>query len=294
VLGLIRRADNGRLFMISNSQDRASALEEIRDFVGKLDDEGISVRQKYDPSERISQRMKSRLPGAQKAVYVGLMHEGTRNGVIIHSARYASEYDTTTGPVLDCLAGKLFSGSGAHGLFMRTWSAGLAYSNGISVNAGTGRVNYYAERCPDVAETMGFVVSELKNARHDPGLVDYTIAQVFGRSRAAQRYEARGRAMAADLADGYTPERVAAFRSKVLKLRGMDDLYGELAQRMNKVYGQVLIGYGEPLSASIDGHFFLIGPEIQFESFENYIANAEGNQAIARLYPRDYWLVGGS
>ncbi len=294
ILRLICRADNARLYMISNSDDRRAAWERIEDLVARLDHERGSVRLEYDPTERILERLRTRLPDVGRPVYVGLISEGTTNGVLIHSAEYAAEYDTTANGVLDCLAGKLFSGAGAHGLFMRTWSAGLAYSNGISVNAATGRVGYYAERCPDVAETMRFVVDELKNARKDPSLTDYTISQVFGRSRAAQRYEARGEAMGADLADGYTPERVAAFRSKVLKVREMDGFYEDITRRMEKVYGQVLIGYGEPLAASSDGYFFLIGPQTQFESLENYIASSEGKQTIVRLYPRDYWLVGGS
>jgi len=292
IMKLICKADNARLFMISNSDDRMAAFEQIEDFVGQLDTENISIRQKYDATERIIQRLKSRVPGIKRPVYVGLVHEGTRNGVIIHSAKYASEYDTVTSSVLDCLAGKLFSGGGGHSLFMRTWSAGLAYSNGVSVNEANGRVSYYAERCPDVSETMSFVVNELKNVRDDPGLVDYTIAQLFGRSRAASKYEARGQAIAADLADGYIPERVAAFRSKVMRLWEMEGLYEELVKRMERVYGKVLIGYGAPLALSSDGHFFLIGPEEQFESFENYIESTEGKQTIYRLYPRDYWIVG--
>jgi len=94
--------------------------------------------------------------------------------------------------------------------------------------------------------------------------------------------------MAADIADDYTPGRVAAFRSKVMKVREMDGLYEELVKRKESVYGKVLIGYGEPLAESSDGYFFLIGPETQFKSFENYIESTEGRQTIHRLYPRDY------
>lgn len=97
--------------------------------------------------------------------------------------------------------------------------------------------------------------------------------------------------MAADIADGYTPLRVKTYRLKVLKLQGMDNLYEELVKRMESVYGSVLIGYGKPLSESYEGYFFLIGPEIQFKSFENYITSTEGSQTVYRLYPRDYWVI---
>jgi Zn-dependent M16 (insulinase) family peptidase len=220
------------------------------------------------------------------------MNEATRNGVLIHNAKFAEQYDTDTEAVLDCLAGKMYSGGGAHSMFMKTWGAGLAYSNGVSANQTNGRVGYYAERSPDVAQTMGFVVNELETASEDPALAGYSVAQVFRRSRAMARYEARGQAMATDLADGYTPERVAAYRGKVLELSKREDLYPELVKRLDKVYGKVLIGLGEPLSESTDGYFFLIGPEEQFTSLEKYVEETEGEQAVHRLYPRDFWMVG--
>ena len=291
ILDLIRKTDNSRMYIVSNAIDRLAAFEQIEDFVSQLDAKNKSVRQNYAADQRIIDRLKNRLPNIDRPVYVGLVYEGTRNGVVINSAKYSAEYDTSTSSILDCLTGKLYSGGGAHGLFMKTWSAGLAYSNGYSINETSGRVGYYAERCPDVSETMRFVVNELKNADDNPGLIDYTIAQMFGRTRAASRYESRGKEIAADLADGCPPERVADYRSKVLKMRRMDGLYQKLVSRMENVYGKVLTGYGEPLSKSDDGYFFLIGPETQFESFEDYIESTEGKQTIYRLYPRDFWLT---
>jgi len=114
---------------------------------------------------------------------------------------------------------------------------------------------------------------------------------MFGTSRSADRYEARGEAMAADLADGYTPEIVRRYNEKVLQLRKLPNLFDELKQRMENIYGTVLIGYGHPLSESTDGYFFIIGPEKQFQSLEQYIASAESPQTVYRLYPRDFWLT---
>ncbi len=291
VLTMLCKSDNARMYMISNSDDRKASLNLINDFAGILDSKTTSVKQKYHDSNQIKRGLKSREPNADNPVYVGLINEGTRNGVLMNSASYAGEYDTTTNSVLNCLAGKLFSGGGPHGLFMRTWGAGLAYSNGVSVNETNGRVAYYAERCPDVSETMRFVVNELKNAKDDPSLTDYTIALIFDRSRAASRYEDRGQSIASDLADGYTPERVSAFRTKVLSVRHDMDLYQELKKRMIDIYGRVLPGYGKPLSQSPEGCFFLVGPETQFQSYEKYIESVEGKQTIYRLYPRDFWIT---
>jgi len=193
--------------------------------------------------------------------------------------------------LLKTLSGKLYTGYGPHGLFMKTWAAGLAYSNGYRMSESTGRATYYAERCPDVSETMRFVVKELKEAEADPGLADYTIAQVFGSSRAPERYESRGAAIADDIADGITADKVSAYRQHILDIRTKNDFYREIKSRMEDAYGSVLIGYGKPLAESTDGNFFLIGPEAQFKSLEKYIKEAEGEQTVYRLYPRDYWLT---
>jgi len=291
VLELIRKADNARMFMISNSADREATMGMIQEFVGELDSAPPSIHQRYASTNRVVERFRSRHPGVDKPVYVGLVHEGTRNGVLIFSARHAEVYDTSQTAVLDCLSGKLYGGGGPHGLFMKTWAAGLAYSNGYSFRQSTGRVGYYAERCPDVAETMRFVVNQLEDADPDRSLTDYAIAQVFGNSRAPSRYEQRGEAMAADLADNITSEVVKNFRQKVLAQKDRKDLYHELKSRMERTYGPVMIGYGPPLSESEDGNFFLIGPESQFKSLEDYIETTEGRQNVYRLYPRDFWLT---
>ena len=291
VLDLIRKTDNARMFMISNSADRKATFDMIKKLTDKLDSQRRSVRQNYASVDRVAERLKSRHPEVDKPIYVGLVHEGTRNGVLIFSAKHAGIYDTSSTAVLDCLSGKLYTGYGPHGLFMKTWAAGLAYSNGYRYDQSNGRVRYYAERCPDVSETMRFVVDQLKNAESIHGLTDYAIAQVFGNSRAPSRYEQRGEGMAANLADNITPEVVKRFRQKVLLQRDQRDLYNELESRMETVYGPVLIGYGPPLAESKDGIFFLIGPESQFESLENHIEATEGKQTVYRLYPRDFWLV---
>jgi len=290
VLDLVRKTGNARMVMISNQADREATRELVNNFAGKLAP-GPVQRQTYAADQRIINRLRSREPKMERPVYVGLVNESTRNGVLIFSAEHARPYDTTTAAVIDCLTGKLYSGGGGHSLFMKTWAAGLAYSNGYRYSESTGRIRYYAERCPDVAETMRFVVQVLNDAEDDPRLVDYAVALVFNPSRAASRYESRGVAMAADLVDGLPPEKVAAFRQKVLELKNRSGVYEQLKARMKETYGPVLIGYGAPLTESKDGNFFLIGPEPQFTSLEELISAAEKPQPVYRLYPRDFWLT---
>jgi len=101
--------------------------------------------------------------------------------------------------------------------------------------------------------------------------------------------------MAADLADGLTPEVVEQFRTAVLALRDRANLYEDLHTRMENVYGEVLPGYGPRASESPDAINFVVGPEAQLQSLEEYLQSVESPDArVVRLYPRDYWLVPAS
>ena len=291
IISLITKSDNARMYMVSNSSDREESLPKINGLLSKLDTKP-SMKQQYTSIDNVVERLKSRESLTEKPVYAGLVFDGTRNGVLLFSAKNAEQYDTSEDAILNTLAGKLYGGGGPHGIFMKTWAAGLAYSNGYGINQKTGRASYYAERCPDVAETMRFVVNLLKNAEDNPDLADYTVAQVFGTSRAPSRYEQRGKAIAEDIVDGVVPDKVASYRQHILDIRkNKADFYAELKSRMEDAYGSVLIGYGKPLAESKDGNFFLIGPEPQFESLEKYIKQSEGEQPVYRLYPRDFWLT---
>jgi Zn-dependent M16 (insulinase) family peptidase len=290
LLGALLRANNARLFLISNEESRSAALPAIETLAASLDPGRSSERAHYAKTPLILTRARSRDPDMIQPLFVGLLHDETTNGTIMLSSEYAAEYDTSDQSIFDFLAGKLFSGGGAHSLFMRTWAAGLAYSNGISVNERSGRVSYYAERCPDVAETIRFVVKQLQSAKPDPELAGYAIAQAFNWSRAASKYESRGIAMAADIADGYIPDRIASFRTAVLRHATNENLYGEISARMPQVYGRALPGYGPKLRESDNPVFFLIGPDSQFRSVETLINSTEASHAILRLYPRDFWI----
>mgnify|MGYP000956923502 CR=1 FL=1 len=287
IVALIKHADNARMYMVSNSTDRKAALDGINKFLAGFSKQP-SARQTYAGKLWIVDRLKSRQPEAEKPCYAGLVFDGTNNGVLMASAKYAGLYEAGDDAILDRLAGALFTGGAGHSLFMRTWGAGLAYSNGFGIGAN-GRMSYYAERCPDIAETMRFVVGVIKENAADSTLRDYCIAQVFQSSRAASKYESRGSQMAADLADGITPERIRTYNKKVLELRRRADLFKQIKARQEKVYGRLLVGYGQSLKDMDDGTIFVIGPEAQFVSFEEYIKSVEGERPVYRLYPRDFW-----
>ncbi len=290
-LRLLRNQGNVRSYVVANSTDAGRLKATVDKLVASFPSDS-AVRYTYDGDDVIYARLGEREPFDSKPQFVGLINNNTRSGVHINTVDCAHYHDYNTETVREFVAARLYGGGGAHSMFMKTWSAGLAYSNGLRSAEGMGRIVYYAERCPDLAQTMQFVVDQLKAAPYDPSLAEYAVAQAFSRNRAASDYEGRGRAMAADLADGVTPEKVRGFRQTVLDLKQDDDLYRSLHNLMPEVYGPVLPGYGATASQSATALYFVIGPDGQMDSYNQYLGSVESKDAkVYRLYPRDYWLV---
>jgi Zn-dependent M16 (insulinase) family peptidase len=291
LLKLICHVDNARMFMISSTSTRNAVMDKIREFSGKLDTQSKSTRQQYVRNENIIDRLKERETGFNRPYFIGLINNNTNNGVIMSTVQLTGSYDTSSSAIIDQLAARMLSGSGAHGLFMKTWAAGLAYSNGPSISDRSGRIRYYAERCPDITETNKFVVNQVKTTELTPNLLNYAMAQIFRNSMAFGTYEARGQAIANDLADGFTPDMVRAYRQKVMAMLKDKSLFEKATARVEAVYGLPLVGLGSSQKDVSGGIYFILGPEEQFKLLENYIKSVEEPQPVYRLYPRDYWLL---
>ncbi len=292
VIETLRHTDNVRAFMISSTANRTAMMPKLSGIIGKLNP-APSKRQTFSKNNAVINSLKSRAPEATTPLYVGLVNENTRSGVHVITADCASFTNFKPETLVDFIAARLYGGGGAHSMFMKTWGAGLAYSNGLRSRESTGRIVYYAERCPDLAQTMQFVVGELKKAPHDPALGDYAVAQTFNANRAASGYEARGEAMARDLADGITPETVRSFRQGILELHQQAGFYDRIQSRMEYVYGLLLPDYGPSTAdavAKANANNFAIGPEKQLESWERYVSSVEKGAKVFRLYPSDFWI----
>ncbi len=259
-------------------------LAPLAQLLGQARPPGATVGRQVLPAERVAAR-----GGQASAVHVGLLDPTRRSGVHVHSAPFVSLSQTGADAVLDYLAAKAWSGGGAHALFMRTWGAGLAYSNGASASTRTGRIRYYAERCPSLGQTLDFVLDEIRAARVDRDIAEYAIAQAFG-SRLASGYGSRARAMAADLVDGIHPDRVRAFRQAVLDQRARKGLPAALEERLPRVFGSVLPGLGEPSAAPAGLVSFVIGDDDQLQAWDAWLQASDG-ASLERLYPRDFWLT---
>ena len=229
-------------------------------------------------------RLAARVPAAAHAMYVGLNAPSTSSGVFENLAPATQLSDDN---VLDYLASNLYTGHGAHSMFMKTWAAGLAYSNGIHPNVANGVLEYYAERCPLLPQTIRFVTEQLRSEKPNPNIARYAIAGAFD-SRIADRFERRASAMAANLVDGIPPDLVRAFRTRVLEQSKRADLAADLYARMPGVYAKVLPGLGAPAPDAIN---FVIGNAKQLAAYQDYLHTAVGKTAtLFTLYPRDFWL----
>jgi hypothetical protein len=258
---------------------------DVAALAGKLD-RAPRARQVYAQRRPIAERLRDH-DAAAEARYVGLVDPATSSGVFVNSAPATALTDTSDDAILDYLASNTFTGHGAHSLFMKTWAAGLAYSNGVHPLPQQGQIEYYAERCPLLPQTLRFVIDQLKAANIDGNIARYAIAKAF-ESRVAASYEQRAMAMADDVADGVTPAIVKAFRARLLALASQGDLAQALAARMPKVYGAVMPGLGP---AAGDGVYFVIGPPKQLAAYEDYLhAAVDKAAALHRLYPRDFWI----
>lgn len=247
------------------------------------------VKENYGNERLIEARLATRRADATSPVYVGLMAPNMSGGVMINSATLTAYTDTSRDGILNFLASKLYSGGGAHSVFNKTIGAGLAYSNGIGSSPASGLMSYYAERTPELPQTLRFAIGEVKRPMNDP-LAEYVIALAFS-SRAASPYEARGEAMASNMADGITPEAVSRFRRAILEAKKIPDLSAELYRRKDTVFERVFPGYGMKGKDIAGRNFFVIGPEKQMTAYEAYLKSVEGaDTQLYRLYPRDYWL----
>jgi len=286
----LARASSARLYLVGAAATLEGLTAPAEALVGALEAGPAVVAPGGGAPARglIGARLAAR--GAPEApVYVGFVHPDSTTGVLIQTAPLTGWADTDEESVLRYLAGNAYAGGGAHSLFIKTWGAGLAYSNGARPRATSGTLRYYAERCPEIPETLKFVIGELEAAAIGPEMAEYAVAQTFS-SRAAGGYTGRGAQMAADLVDGVGPDAVRAFREAVLAQRSRPDLAAALEARKEAVFGSVLPGYGPPAAGVAGAQSFAIGPERILAGYQDYLGASEG-ETLTRLYPRDFWIV---
>jgi Zn-dependent M16 (insulinase) family peptidase len=242
----------------------------------------------------VDERLRDHETGTPAPAFYGLVHNAGTSGVFVLSAKAAGLEDVDDATLTGELAARVFGGSGAHAFFMKTWGAGLAYSNGLSTNPNEGRINYYAERCPDLVRTISFVIGLVKDAGalDDPYLAEYCVANAVAYSRESDGYEQRARAAADDIVDGDTPERVSKWRKAVLALKDRPDLWASMKPKIAAMTGRVLPGVGPKRADVADALWFTIAPEPMLARWEGYLSDHDAPGArVARVYGRDFWIL---
>jgi Zn-dependent M16 (insulinase) family peptidase len=243
---------------------------------------------KYTSRPFVFEQLLKRDSGATKPVYIGFVNPNSLQGVFLNSAPALKYSDLDQESLLRYLAFLQYSGGGAHSIFMKTWGAGLAYSNGLRCSVND-RMSYYAERTPALPDTIKFVAAQLKEAPANLNLGDYAVAQAFS-SMAAQSYESRGESIAESLVDDEPPDVVKRFRLAILDLRSKPDLSALLHERMLAQYGRVVPGLGVHGKDVPDSVYVVIGDEKQMKLYEEYLKAVEGPEThLYRIYGRDFW-----
>jgi len=288
--GLLKK-DNLRMFVISSGSIKNSLMPGINKLVGEFSDQR-SVAQQYPQKKYINDRISERSSDRERPVFVGLLNPNSTTGVFMNSVRIKTYESTDKEDQLRYLAAGLYGGGGPQSVFSKTTGAGLSYSTGVGASPSAGLINYYAERTPELPQTLSFVIDELKKSGPDQSMGEYVIANAFALIRSASDYESRGESMANDYVDGFKPEKVRAFRKGLLELRKMPNLVDELYKRKTMMYEQILPGYGGSVKNIQDAQYFVLGPEKQMVAYEAYLKKVEGQDTkLVRIYPRDYWIT---
>jgi hypothetical protein len=196
-------------------------------------------------------------------------------GNVVVTAKGPTYRDLDESSVIAVLAGKSLAGTGPHTWYKKTWEAGLAYGNGLDVRPREGIILYYADRCPSVRATLAFIRAMAEEGSQPPmqsSAVDYALAQIFAFSRTALSPSARAEAMAIDLREGLTPERLQRFSQILRRLRSDPQLLQRLRDTLPRVMATVTLGpEHRALQSAAQVVFFVIAPESQLAELEGDI-----------------------
>jgi hypothetical protein len=291
LLSLVIVQDGVRVSLTGSSANLARAEQGVRKLIARLP-AGSARSSTLARVPIVSHRLAERYPGlatGTRPVHVALVNNGASTATHVVIAPAPSWRSHGVNDTVDRLAAGVLAGAGPHALFMRTWGAGLAYSNGLRASTDAAQLTYYAERCPDPVEIMRFVADIASRQTVDRDLVEYALADAFGDYRADRDFFARGSAIADDLADGTTPEVVREFKQSLIKAARDPEAAAMIAARLPDAVGRVIVGFGEKVSGVRGAVGFVVAPEPLIARYEQHLVEIGEADRIVRLYPRDFW-----
>jgi Zn-dependent M16 (insulinase) family peptidase len=295
-LASVRHADGARAWVVGSSRHQQAIQGDLDELFAALDPTP-APKPSYAAEAHVLARARAReAPRRKEAAreaprYVALVNPNTGNGALSATAPLHPYDDPSEGALVDYLTANVFNGTGAHSFYKRVWGAGLAYSGYAWASPRYGRYGVYTDRCADLAQLVRFLGDVVRQTPADPRFVEYSIARGFS-SRVADAYESRARGIASDLADGFPPERVRAFRERLLALRSRSGLAESIHARLVPTFAAVLPTLPAPPLVPPDVVHLAIGPEAQLKAYEQELQKARGaGVELLRLYPRDFWYV---
>jgi hypothetical protein len=292
VLAAATRAGNARVWVVGSSRSLAAIHGDIAGLLSTLGPGAPTAPPRaVAVGTPVTDRARARGATVGDARLAALVNPSTANAALVASAPSAG-FDETNDPALvDFLAANVFGGTGTHSFYKRIWGAALAYSGNFGVWPRVARMQLYSDRCADLPQLLRFVDEEVRKAPADPRFVEYAVANTFV-ARTADTYEQRAEAMATDLVEDVTPERVRGFRERLLAIRARPGLAAAVHERLLPVYGAVIPTLATPAAGGLPGGalWFAIGPEVQLKKYESELRAVQGQKAgVLRLYPRDFW-----
>ncbi len=288
LLGRIRARGNARVQVTSSSANAGVALRAIDPMLAALPAGEAAHPRKAGP-RWVEQRLRERYRDQPIGPHLALVLESATNGGVAVRVPGPDYREPIRDNALDMLALGLFAGAGPSSLFMSTWAAGLAYSNGMYGDLVRGRVGYQAYRCPDPVQTLKFAASFARSVKVEPALVQASLANAFGDYGGASGYAARGARIASDLIDGLAPNLVRAFKTQLLEAARAPGTVEALTARIPALLGRMLVGAGGKVAADKRALALVTGPPSLLDRYEQFLRDSGEATVLPRLYPRDFW-----
>lgn len=222
-------------------------------------------------------------------LHVGLVQNGAVGSDVIFYSHATGYSQLDRDSLLQSLAKNLLSGLGPQSFHMKASEIGLAYSSSLTNDPSEEYTWYYADRSPDIPALINIINSAAAKIPQlkDPFLVDYALRQTFSLPRSMDTFSARGWAMAQDIWNGNTPEKIRRYSQSILQLRNDPHLLSELTTRGFQSICGVLLDPGCKTRQSSSGSvFFFIGSEAALSEVEKRVPLTD----LFRIWPSDYWI----
>ena len=289
LLESIRTRQHARVQITASSANAEAGLRALQPLLAALPEGQARVGRRPDGPRWIDQRLRERYPDLTPSPHLALvLDSATAGGVMVQAS--GPDYRTPgREAALDALALGVFAGAGPSSLFMSTWAAGLAYSNGMYGDLTRGRVGYQAFRCPDPVQTLKFAGSFARSVKVDSALVQASLANAFGDYGGASSYSSRGSRLGSDFVDGLTPELVRAFKTHLLEAAHAPDTVEALTRRIPALLGRMLVGAGGKVTDGKEAVALVVGPKNLLDRYEQFLRETGEATLLPRLYPRDFW-----